>query len=93
LLKEVEDRGFKRLKSRVECKTDGMLFHETPQPFDDVKVRRVSRQEPLFDQGLFFEPVLEELAMVVAGIVTNENKLFSWIVFQQLLIESNSTLV
>ncbi len=92
MLEEVEDSGFEYFVSGMEYKADRLLFHESPQPFNDVEVRRVSEQEPLSDQRLPHEPILEKLARVVADVVTNENKPFSWILLPEFLMEGDCVL-
>ena len=68
---EVENRGFEVLKGGVIMGVQAAFFHQLPEPFDQVELRRIRREKQQFDlQG--GGGVLHQPTALIAGVVQND---------------------
>ena len=68
---EVENRGFEVLKGGVIMGMQAAFFHQLPEPFDQVELRRIRWEKQQFDlQG--GGGVLHQPTALIAGVVQND---------------------
>ena len=71
LTETVENRRFERRKVRIVFRVQTFFLDKLPEPFDQVKVRRVSRQETQFNIEAVGQGH-DECAFLITGIIQEE---------------------
>ena len=70
-VKEIEDGRFKRALGAVKGGINDFLAQKFPQTLDEVQIGRVRGQEDLH-KGFIGQPSVEDLVLVVAGVVADD---------------------